>query len=236
MGRRPHPETEPVWEAAPAQGSAGREEEVGAGRASSGRGRTCPRGRKVGPGAQGLPAQGVCGFSTEPRLRGGAGGRGIRAAPCVPERLGLRAPTDREAGGPHLVGVVGKVDLVEYLGGFVLDGLHLHQVWGVLPGPVPKNQGAEGAGQGAAGSRGEERRGIWRRDTLLPLPVHHFLPGDSHVSSQSLQGPSAHWDGDGTRHIGLRRGHTAKGARGLPAVTCGGGCLPGGLERATRPV
>lgn len=33
---------------------------------SSGRGWTCPRGRKVGPGTQGLLAQGVCGLSTEP--------------------------------------------------------------------------------------------------------------------------------------------------------------------------
>lgn len=68
----------------------------------------------------------------------------IRAAPYVLEGAwSFRKPTDQEARSPHLVGVIRKVDLVENLGGFVLDGLHLHQVWGVLPGPVSKNQEAE---------------------------------------------------------------------------------------------
>lgn len=58
---------------------------------------------------------------------------------------GRPAPSSQ---GPHLVGVVGKVDLVEYLRGFVLDGLHLHQVWGVLPGPVSESRGAGGYRQG----------------------------------------------------------------------------------------
>lgn len=71
-------------------------------------------------------------------------GRDIRAAPYVLEGAwSFRKCTDQEAPSPHLVGVIRKVDLVENLGGFVLDGLHLHQVWGVLPGPVSKKQEAE---------------------------------------------------------------------------------------------
>lgn len=71
-------------------------------------------------------------------------GEGIRATSCVPEGLGFGVSLDQEASGPHLIGVIGKVDFVEYLGGFVLDGLHLHQVWGVLPGPISKNRGGRG--------------------------------------------------------------------------------------------
>lgn len=41
--------------------------------------------------------------------------------------------------GLHLICVVREVDLVEDLGGFVLDGLHLYQVRGVLPGPISGN-------------------------------------------------------------------------------------------------
>lgn len=50
-------------------------------------------------------------------------------------------------GAPHLVRVVGEVDLVEDLGSLVLDGLHLHQVWGVLPGAISEN--AEGVREGS---------------------------------------------------------------------------------------
>lgn len=46
----------------------------------------------------------------------------------------------------HLVSVVREVHLVEDLGGFVLDGLHLHQVWRVLPRPISEIQG-EGGGE-----------------------------------------------------------------------------------------
>lgn len=53
-----------------------------------------------------------------------------------------RPRTEKPAALTHLIGIVRKVDLVENLGGFVLDGLHLHQVWGVLPGPISKNQGS----------------------------------------------------------------------------------------------
>jgi hypothetical protein len=37
-----------------------------------------------------------------------------------------------------LVSVVREVDLVEYLDGLVLDGLHLHLVRGILPLPRPR--------------------------------------------------------------------------------------------------
>ena len=54
--------------------------------------------------------------------------------------------------------VIRKVDLVENLGGFVLDGFHLHQVWGVLPGPISENQ-ARGKGAKSGGSHGKQRTG-----------------------------------------------------------------------------
>lgn len=79
-----------------------------------------------------------------------------------PRELGPSgASTDQEASGPHLVSVVGKVDLVENLGGFVLDGLHLHQVWRVLPGPVSEKQvgGGKVRSQGFMGPWGVENRG-----------------------------------------------------------------------------
>lgn len=118
-------------------------------------------------------------------------GRGTRAAPCVLREPGPSgASSDQEAGSPHLIGVIRKVDLVENLGGFVLDGLHLHQVWGVLPGPISENQERGGGAvrsqqvHGAMGSR--EQRELWSQTPVL-IPVHHFLPGDSHLTSQSLQ-------------------------------------------------
>ena len=40
--------------------------------------------------------------------------------------------------GPHLVCLVWEVDLVKYLSGLVLNGLHLHLVRGVLPLAVPQ--------------------------------------------------------------------------------------------------
>lgn len=103
------------------------------------------------------------------------------------------ASTDQEASSPHLISVVRKVDLVENLGSFVLDGLHLHQVWGVLPGPISKNHGVGKGGKdkvrnlwvhGTMGSK--EQKELSETDPLL-FPVHLFLPGDSHLASQSLQ-------------------------------------------------
>lgn len=114
--------------------------------------------------------------------------------PVSPEEPGHSGMSmDQEARSPHLVSVIRKVDLVENLGGFVLDGLHLHQVWGVLPGPISKNHGAGKEGtfkvrnlwvRGAMGSK--EQKGLSETDPLL-FPFHHFLPGDSHLTSQSLQ-------------------------------------------------
>lgn len=85
----------------------------------------------------------------------------------------------QEASSPHLIGVIRKVDLVENLGGFVLDGLHLHQVWGVLPGPISESQERGGGAvrsqwvHGAMGSR--EQRELWRQTPVLipcpPLPA-----------------------------------------------------------------
>lgn len=115
----------------------------------------------------------------------------LPVSPGEPGHSGMS--TDQEARSPHLVSVIRKVDLVENLGGFVLDGLHLHQVWGVLPGPISKNHGARKEGtfkvrnlwvRGAMGSK--EQKGLSEIDPLL-FPFHHFLPGDSHSTSQSLQ-------------------------------------------------
>lgn len=115
----------------------------------------------------------------------------LPVSPGEPGHSGMS--TDQEARSPHLVSVIRKVDLVENLGGFVLDGLHLHQVWGVLPGPISKNHGAGKEGtfkvrnlwvRGAMGSK--EQKGLSETDPLL-FPFHHFLPGDSHLTSQSLQ-------------------------------------------------
>lgn len=115
----------------------------------------------------------------------------LPVSPGEPGHSGMS--TDQEARSPHLVSVIRKVDLVENLGGFVLDGLHLHQVWGVLPGPISKNHGAGKEGtfkvrnlwvRGATGSK--EQKGLSETDPLL-FPFHHFLPGDSHLTSQSLQ-------------------------------------------------
>lgn len=90
------------------------------------------------------------------------------------------APTDDEARASYLVSVVRKVDLVENLGGFVLDGFHLHQVRGVLPGPISENQ-VEGRGQVRRQPWEAENRGNFGvRQTPVLIPVHHFLPGDSH--------------------------------------------------------
>ena len=112
--------------------------------------------------------------------------KGHQGCPVSPREPGPSgAPTDQEARVPHLVCVIGKVDLVENLGGFVLDGLHLHQVRGVLPGPVSENQG-RGKGVKSGGSRflgpwGAERRGNFGdRQTPVLIPIHHFLPGDKH--------------------------------------------------------
>lgn len=115
----------------------------------------------------------------------GVVGKRQQGCPVSPREPGPSgAPTDQEARVPHLVCVIGKVDLVENLGGFVLDGLHLHQVRGVLPGPVSENQrGAGERGQvrrqqipGAMGSR--EQRALWRQANPVLIPSHHFLPGD----------------------------------------------------------
>lgn len=58
-------------------------------------------------------------------------------------------------GAPHLVSVIGEVDLVENLGRLVLDGLHLHQMRRVLPRPIPEPQ-REGKHE-PLGSRGNKR-------------------------------------------------------------------------------
>lgn len=113
----------------------------------------------------------------------GVVGKRQQGCPVSPREPGPSgAPTHQEARVPHLVCVIGKVDLVENLGGFVLDGLHLHQVRGVLPGPVSENQRGEGEGgasQEAADSWGHgEQRALWRQANPVLIPSHHFLPGD----------------------------------------------------------
>lgn len=76
---------------------------------------------------------------------------------CLQGAWSFRSASDQEACSPHLIGIIRKVDLVENLGGFVLDGLHFHQVWGVLSGPISENQGGWLSGacwvHGAMGSR-----------------------------------------------------------------------------------
>lgn len=97
-----------------------------------------------------------------------------QGCPCVLREPGPSgASSAQEASSPHLVGVVGEVDLVENLGGFVLDGLHLHQVWRVLPGPISENQERGGGAvrsqqvQGATGRA--EQRELWRQTLVLIL-------------------------------------------------------------------
>ena len=68
-------------------------------------------------------------------------------------------------GVPYLVCVVGEVDLVEDLGGLVLNGLHLHQVRGVLPGAISENTEGEREGSMFLGPHGwgAEESGDWRQ-------------------------------------------------------------------------
>lgn len=80
--------------------------------------------------------------------------QGCPMSPREPHPSG--APTDEEARVPYLVSVIREVDLVENLGGFVLDGFHLHQVWGVLPGPISENQVKRG-GAKSRSSHGKQR-------------------------------------------------------------------------------
>lgn len=109
---------------------------------------------------------------------GMAGGR-CQGCPCVLREPGpAGASSAQEASSPHLVGVVGEVDLVENLGGFVLDGLHLHQMWGVLPGPISENQETGGGAvrsqrvQGATGRT--EQRELWRQTLVLILSTTSY--------------------------------------------------------------
>lgn len=59
---------------------------------------------------------------------------------------------------PHLIRVIGEVDLVEDLGSLVLDGLHLHQVWGVLPGAISENTEGEREGSMLLGPQAGKQR------------------------------------------------------------------------------
>lgn len=111
----------------------------------------------------------------------GRQGRGIRTAPCV---LGLALqehPVTKKPSvtrGPHLISVIREVDLVENLGGFVLNGLHLHQVWGILPGPISENQEMDGGAvrrqqvHWAMGSR--EQGDLWSQVPILILSTTSY--------------------------------------------------------------
>lgn len=87
-------------------------------------------------------------------------------------------PVTQEARGPHLIGVIREVDLVENLGGFVLNGLHLHQVWGILPGPISENQEMDGGAvrrqqvHWAMGSR--EQGDLWSQTPILILSTTSY--------------------------------------------------------------
>lgn len=75
---------------------------------------------------------------------------------------------------PHLVCVVREVDLVEDLGRLVLDGLHFHQVWGVLPGPISETTEGEREGSMFLGPHGweAEETGDWPQpDRPPPCPT-----------------------------------------------------------------
>lgn len=80
-------------------------------------------------------------------------------------------------GGPHLVRVIGEVDLVEDLGSLVLDGLHLHQVRRVLPGAISENMEGEREGSMFLGLHGweAEETGDWPQ----PDPHLHHSTVDS---------------------------------------------------------
>lgn len=133
----------------------------------------------------------------------------LPVSPGEPGHSGMS--TDQEARSPHLVSVIRKVDLVENLGGFVLDGLHLHQVWGVLPGPISKNHGAGKEGtfkvrnlwvRGAMGSK--EQKGLSETDPLL-FPFHHFLTSYQVTVTQLLRASSCssvQWNDISTHHVG----------------------------------
>lgn len=87
----------------------------------------------------------------------------------------FRSASDQEACSPHLIGIIRKVDLVENLGGFVLDGLHFHQVWGVLSGPISENQERGwGAVRSLLGSWGHGEQGI--EGTLEIDPASNSCP------------------------------------------------------------
>lgn len=105
----------------------------------------------------------------------GVAGEGDKATWCQ-----LREPHplrgwDPEARDPHLISVIREVDLVENLGGFVLDGLHLHQVRRVLPGPISEN--GQGRGRSEGGPTGPGNRGKLG-DKPRPDTPPHFQQQD----------------------------------------------------------
>lgn len=102
-------------------------------------------------------------------------------------------------GAPHLVRVVGEVDLVEDLGSLVLDGFHLHQMWRVLPGAISENTEGEREGNVLLGPHGKPRK----QETGLSLtPTSTPNSRLSYVASQSPEFPAKKWDGDGSKSKG----------------------------------
>lgn len=126
----------------------------------------------------------------------GVVGERHQGRPRSPREPGPSGPTDDEARAPYLVSVVRKVDLVENLGGFVLDGFHLHQVRGVLPGPISENQvGGEGPSQEAAvGSR--EQRELRSQANPSPNPCPP-LPTRRQSQTQAFCSSSVKRDDNG---------------------------------------
>lgn len=102
---------------------------------------------------------------------------------------------------PHLVRVIGKVDLVEDLGSLVLDGLHLHQVWGVLPGAISENTEGEREGSMLLGPHGweAEESGDWPQ----PDPHLHSQQWTQLCGLLSPEFPDSKWDGNGARTTGV---------------------------------
>lgn len=95
-------------------------------------------------------------------------------------------------GAPHLVCVVREVDLVEDLGSLVLDGLYLHQVWGVLPGAISENTEGEREGSMLLGPHSweAEETGNWPQpEPPPPCPtVDSAMWSPQALNSQPVSG------------------------------------------------
>lgn len=122
--------------------------------------------------------------------------------------------------GPHLVCVVREVDLVEDLGSLVLDGLHLHQVWGVLPGAISENTEGEREGSMLLGPHSweAEKTGNWPQpEPPPPCPtVDSAMWSPEALNSQPVSGMGG--GGWGTRTKGVSElCRVCSGAQGPPS-------------------